>query len=112
MRGPVRRSLRMRIKGFLGLGLLTLGVWLLLPSRNVLGNPAFETLQGSCRIAHGTLVRLYRGDGGATTGYWYSVTTQPGFPWTERQIYGAYSSPVVESVSCHGDSVSLHGQLQ
>lgn len=69
------------------------------------GNPAMETQLTSC-TAGAWEVRLYRGDGGATTAYWTTVTVErPGLP--ERQVYFAYGWPLVDAMTCAPDHIEL-----
>ena len=71
-------------------------------------NHLFETLQSSCRLTDGTTVRLYEGDGGATTAFSYSVTAQARWGlWTERTVFWSYGEPVVSDITCVGDVVTM-----
>ncbi len=87
-------------------------IWLAWPSRNFHGNPALERVTAECRTAAGTVVRVYEGNGGATSAYWYTVTAQGGFYTPERQVLFAYGSPVIDSLSCGGDGVRLVAQTR
>jgi hypothetical protein len=58
-------------------------------------------------LSSGSVVRLFEGNGGATTAFWYSVTVQPGGPWTEREAFLAYSEPVVTGISCQGETIEV-----
>ena len=88
---------------------VALGIWVALPSRNVQGNPAFEERTGQCSQPDGTIVRLYQGNGGATTSFWYSVTTKPWLLMPERQVAYSYSTPAWYSLSCGKDGIVLSG---
>jgi hypothetical protein len=84
-----------------------LGVWLLLPGRNIAGNPSFEREVRRCRLPDGDLVRLYEGNGGATTAFWYTVTHDGGWLSPERQILFSYGSPEVQEIGCSPVGVEL-----
>ncbi|WP_044207416.1 hypothetical protein [Coleofasciculus chthonoplastes] len=92
----------------LALVLAIWGVKLLLPDRNVWGNPQFETLMMQCQIpSTEAIIRLYQGNGGATVAYWYSVTFDHGkFPG-EKQIFHAYAYPSIQSIDCHTDGITV-----
>lgn len=69
------------------------------------GNPDQETLLTTCATG-GWQVRLYEGDGGATTAYWSTVTVErPGRP--ERQVFFAYADPLVDALVCDDAGVEL-----
>jgi hypothetical protein len=91
---------------------IALAVWLAWPSRNVHGNPLQEKLLSQCVTANGMTVRLYEGNGGATTAYWYTVTTQGGVLDPERQVLFTYASPALESVACAGSGIRVAGELR
>jgi hypothetical protein len=59
-----------------GLGALALvgGAWFCVPGPD----HTFETLQATCQAGDRATGRLYEGNGGATTSFWYSVTVQTG----------------------------------
>lgn len=80
--------------------LLATGVWLSYPERNLYGNASWEELSQTCTTPDGTTVRLYVGNAGATTSFWYSVTTESGFLSLERQVMYAYSSPKLSAITC------------
>lgn len=77
------------------------------PSRNVWGNPAYETLLQACTVPRTrTAVRLYRGDAGATVEAWYTVTRQrPGA--RELQFWFSDRGPVVTAIACGPGGVRL-----
>ena len=82
------------------------GGWLCVPRPSHL----FETLQSSCRLSDGAMVRFYEGDGGATTALSYSVTVQiERWPWTERTVFYAYGEPAVTKVTCSVGTLTIIG---
>lgn len=83
-----------------GAGLALLALWLAWPGRNVHGNPSMERLAHDCTLPSGLTARLYEGNGGATTAFWYSVTVEGGLFQPERQVFFAYSEPSVERIAC------------
>ncbi|MBL8386167.1 MAG: hypothetical protein JNM90_23995 [Burkholderiales bacterium] len=83
--------------------------WLAWPSRNVHGNPGLETLRASCRTTGKVTARLYEGNGGATTSYWYTVTLEGDALGRERQVFFAYAFPQVVGIDCAGDAVIVRG---
>ncbi|MDH5669282.1 MAG: hypothetical protein OEY86_14855 [Nitrospira sp.] len=85
--------------------LLLTAMWLAYPDRNSYGDPSMEELQQSCTTPDGTIVRLYVGNGGATTAFWYTVTATSGFLSREKQIIFSYSSPDFSSVTCTKEAV-------
>jgi hypothetical protein len=91
------------LKIVIGSILVLWGTWLALPRHS----HTFEDLESSCRLRPGTLVRFFMGNGGATTAFWYSITVQPGAPWTEREVFHSYREPVVTAMVCHGETVSV-----
>jgi hypothetical protein len=98
------------LRGLIATFMLGLGICLMLPGRNMAGNPQSETLLDQCEIAgSGETIRLYRGDGGATVAYWYSATMDSGLFARERQFFFAYSSPQIENVRCLNRQVTLVG---
>jgi hypothetical protein len=53
-------------------------------------------------------VRLYRGSGGASTAFWYSLTRErPGA--RELQVWFSYASPEVTGLVCRRGEVELRG---
>jgi hypothetical protein len=82
------------------------GGWLCIPRPSHL----FDTLQSSCRLSDGAIVRLYEGDGGATTALSYSVTVQiERWPWRERTVFYSYGEPAVASVTCSAGTLTIIG---
>jgi hypothetical protein len=91
-------------------GCLTVfAVWLALPGRNIYGDPWSEELKQTCTLQDGTTARLYLGNGGATTAFWYTVTVERGLLWQERQIAFSYSSPRWDTISCGSSMLSVSG---
>jgi hypothetical protein len=89
---------------------LTTAAWLAWPSRNVHGNTDMEELRDSCMTDEKVMARLYKGNGGATTSFWYSVTLERDALGNERQIFFAYGTPKLEEVKCVGDTVRIEGE--
>jgi hypothetical protein len=89
------------------LALLIASGWLLLPSRNAHGNPDMESLIGSCKTSEGVTARLYEGNGGATTAYWYTVTLEGNELGREKQVFFSYAEPTPSQVTCNGADVVL-----
>src|SRR5688500_4068519 len=84
-------------------------IWFAVPGRNQYGNPSMEEEQSSCTLANGQVLRLYKGGGGATVDYWYTVTAEGGLFEREKQIVFAYSSPALSSLSCQDSRVRIEG---
>lgn len=83
------------------------GLYCAAPSRNVAGNPHFETLIDSCTLDPSKAVaRLYQGNGGATTAFWYTATLDPAGWSPERQIYYSYRTGP-KSLLCDSDGLHL-----
>jgi hypothetical protein len=81
------------------------------PARDaVAGNPAMETLLQRCTVpGTSTTIRLYRGNGGATTAFWYSLTRErPGS--RETEFWSSYGTPVVTGIACRAGGVELIGE--
>ncbi len=85
------------------------GIWLLLPSRNQIGRPIYETLSTEYSIPNnGGVVRLYRGAVESPYSNWVSVTfeeRQTGL--RERQFFYARTWPEVTDMKCELDTVRL-----
>jgi len=96
------------VQCILALLLAILGIKLLLPDRNVWGNPQLETLMMQCQIpSTEAIIRLYQGNGGATVAYWYSVTFDNGKFLGEKQIFHTYAYPSIKSIDCRADGVTV-----
>ena len=90
--------------------LTAIAIWLALPSRNAFGNPSMEEQISSCSTSEGNEIRLYRGNGGATTAYWYTVISEGGLFEREKQILFTYSSPEITSIDCEGAALNVSGR--
>jgi len=86
-----------------GAVLLLVGARLCVPGPNHL----FETLRSSCRVHDRVTVRFYVGSGGATTSFWYSVTSQTRWSWSEREVFYAYGEPIVTATECEGGALKI-----
>src|SRR5262245_62058671 len=96
------------LNGVLSASFALAALWLLAPSRNAAGNPSFEERQDSCtEPTSGTDFTLYRGNGGATVAFWYTVTANPLGLARERQVFFSYSSPVITGLTCAPKSIEL-----
>jgi hypothetical protein len=84
------------------------GAWLAIPRQS----HTFEALQSSCPLASGAVVRLFLGNGGATTGYWFSVSIQTGGPWSEEYIFNAEPPPALKAIKCEGSVLQIVGSDQ
>lgn len=103
--------MKVRTASLLGtaFALLLVAAWLTFPSRNVYGNPWFEELKQDCAFSNGTKARLYLGNGGATTAYWYTVTVETGLFSPERQVAFSYSEPTLSELECGNDRLVISG---
>jgi hypothetical protein len=80
--------------------LASTALWVAWPSRNIHGNPHLETLTTSCMTSSGVVARLYEGNGGATTAYWYTVTSESKLLGREKQVWFSYRGPAIDGLSC------------
>jgi hypothetical protein len=65
-------------------------------------------LLNSCEVpATGDTIRLYEGNGGATTAFWYLATIQHPDDSAEYMFFHAYGSPFISDVECSTDSTTL-----
>jgi len=64
-------------------------------------------MTSSCALNDGTVIRLYRGNAGATVAFWYSVTDDPPGFSPERQIIFSYSEPELASLTCGTDKFDV-----
>jgi hypothetical protein len=69
-----------------------------------------EELLGSCKTDELVIARLYEGNGGATTSYWYTVTLESDALGKEKQVFFSYASPRLERVDCVEDAVVIKGE--
>jgi hypothetical protein len=97
------------VSAALALALLASDGWLLLPSRNALGNPDMESLIGSCKTSEAVTASLYRGNGGATTAYWYTVTLEGDKLGREKQVFFSYREPSPKRIICNGTDIVISG---
>ena len=97
------------LRYFLAAGLAAFALWIAVPGRNVQGNPGMEDEIDRCTTPSGTTFRSYEGNGGATTSYWYTLTSELGIFSREKQIVFSYDSPEFRSVSCTKDQTILTG---
>ena len=105
-------SSRCRVAGWITALLASaVGVWMLLPSRNVRGVTLFESRVNSCTLSpSGISVSLFDGDVGAMASDWYSVTERAAWSPFRHQIFYAYATPVIERVRCRpGDTLGIVG---
>ena len=94
--------------GILAIVALVVGGSLLAPNRNAYGNPQDEVLITQCQAPQdNAVVRLYQGNGGATTALRWSVTFQINPATQERQIFFSYGSPAISTILCAPDGVTL-----
>ena len=89
----------------IGALLIVYGVTLVLPGRNVLGDPRREREMASCVLADEAEVKLYQGDSTATSPAWYSVTHNPAGPLPERQIIYRSKAPALYDLFCDSTGV-------
>ena len=87
--------------------ILAIVAWLVWPGRNMRGNPWMEELNQSCTLRGGTVVRFYVGNGGATTAFWYSVTSEEGLFMPERQIFYSYHQPALTEITCSDETLVI-----
>jgi hypothetical protein len=72
------------------------------------GNRSMETLQKEIYDPHEhARYRLYLGNGGATTSYWYSVTISYDAK-EEKQLFYSYAYPGVESMAFNKNCLLLN----
>jgi hypothetical protein len=103
------------IQCILAVSLAIWGIKLLLPKRNVYGNPKSETLIMQCQIpSTEVIIRLYEGTGGMLANDWHTVTFLGGKSsfWTgkffrEKQFLYTYFDPRVRAIECRKDRVEI-----
>jgi hypothetical protein len=102
-----RYGARLRVVLAIVFGLL--GIWLIIPGRNVIGNPWVESEIAVCSLpGDAGTIRLYKGGGGATVASWCSVTYEAGGWFShEHQIY--CTTDVISGIKSEGDSIVLSG---
>lgn len=89
----------------IGAALIAFGIYLVVPGRNLHGDPAAELEIATCVLPGGTRVRLYQGDSAAIA-TWYSVTHDPRGPFRERQIVYR-RSPGLYDLVCDSSGVVI-----
>jgi hypothetical protein len=103
------------IQGILALSLAIWGIKLLLPERNVYGNPQSETLIMQCQLpSTEVIIRLYEGKGGFLANDWYTLTFLGGKSsfWAgkffrEKQFFYTYFEPKIRAIECRKDRVEI-----
>lgn len=100
-------NFRIAIRVIFAISLLLSAAWLAYPGRNSRGNPSMEELVQSCATQDGTSIHLYVGNGGATTSYWYTVTTENGFLSREKQVLFSYDTPQLSAIDCGENSLTV-----
>jgi hypothetical protein len=100
-----RRRIWAAVMFLVALGIAWLDAMLLTSRTYQFGDPPFEKLISSCRLAPRSagVARLYRGNGGATTAFWYSVTLQRPRSLVEHQFFYSYRAPVISAMHCDAD---------
>ncbi len=87
--------------------LIAAGVYVVMPSRNVQGNPWRERETASCVLPDTAEVTLYQGgDAGGSSPGWYSVTHNPKGFEPERQIIYRRSPPLYD-LFCDANGVVI-----
>lgn len=87
--------------------LVVSGAYLLLPSRNVHGNPWREREMASCILSDSAELKLYQGDARGSAPAWYSVTHNPKGLALERQIIYRERSPGLYDLVCDSAGVVI-----
>lgn len=89
--------------------LLAGGLWLILSGKSILHLlPLPEMEIGHCRIpGTGAVIRLYEGNLGATTSYWYTVTYQQNYFASEQTIFSSYGEPWYMGMNCQPAEAEL-----
>jgi hypothetical protein len=88
--------------------LLLLTAYLVVPGRNMRGNPSAESELAACVAPDGAVVRLYEGNGGATVATWYTVTHDPRGIRPERQVLFRPSYSNLKGIACDQRGVTLN----
>jgi hypothetical protein len=96
----MRQTILLVLWTLIGTALIVSGVHLVLPGRNLYGNPRVEHELASCKLADDAEIRLYEGDSVAAKASWYSVTHNPAGPLPERQIIYQFRSPALYDLVC------------
>lgn len=93
----------------IGVFFLTIGIILILSGKGFHFLFPFVELEiAQCRIsATNEIIRIYEGNGGATTAFWYKVTYQENYFSTEKTILTTYGTPDYGLVNCQTNSIEL-----
>jgi hypothetical protein len=88
--------------------LVVSGVYVIMPGRNLHGNPWRERETASCVLPDTAEVTLYQGgDAGGSGPTWYSVTHNPKGFEPERQILYRFRSPPLYDLFCDASGVVI-----
>ena len=93
----------------IGAALIAFGIYLVVPGRNLHGDPAAELEIATCVLPDDTRMRLYQGDSAAIA-TWYSVTHDPWGPQRERQIVYR-RSPGLYDLACDSSGVVIRSDV-
>jgi hypothetical protein len=93
----------------IGAALIAFGIYLVVPGRNLYGDPAAELEIANCVLPDDTRLRLYQGDSAAIA-TWYSVTHDPWGPQRERQIVYR-RSPGLYDLVCDPSGVVIRSDV-
>jgi len=93
----------------IGVTLIAFGMFLVVPGRNLHGDPAAELEIASCVLPDDTRMRLYQGESAAIA-TWYSVTHDPWGPQRERQIVYR-RSPGLFDLVCDSSGVAIRSDV-
>ena len=96
----MRQLLLLAAWALVGTLLIASGVYLVMPSRNLHGDPRVEQELASCVLQDDAEVRLYQGDSAAAKASWFSVTHDPKGLLPERQIIYQFRSPALYDLVC------------
>ena len=96
----MRQMLLLGTWTLIGTVLIVSGVYVVVPGRNVHGDPRAERELASCILPDNAEVRLYEGDSAAASTGWFSVTHDPKGPHLERQIVYRNRSPALYDLVC------------
>ena len=91
----------------LGALLVATGVYLVVPSRNLHGDPRAEHELASCVLPDDAEVQLYQGDSTAASASWFTVTHNPAGLEPERQIMYDRGAPALYDLVCDSMGVVI-----
>jgi hypothetical protein len=101
----MRQMVLLATWALIGTALIASGIYVVVPGRNLHGDPREELELSSCVLPDDTRLRLYQGDSAAVM-TWFSVTHDPAGPLRERQIL--YSrSPGLYDLVCDSAGVVI-----